>query len=68
VIKKGIMEVADVIAVNKADGPTANAAMMTVANITGTLGLIRHPRTSWFPKVSHPPAASRCCIRSGLGG
>eukprot|EP00884_Botryococcus_braunii_P015667 jgi/Botrbrau1/2784/Bobra.0164s0061.1 len=51
VIKKGIMEVADIIAVNKADGPTLQAARMTVANITGTLGLVRPPRRSWYPKA-----------------
>ncbi|KAK9828931.1 hypothetical protein WJX72_002862 [[Myrmecia] bisecta] len=51
VIKKGIMEVADIVVVNKADGPTAIAAANAAAGIAGTLGMVRSQRQSWTPQV-----------------
>jgi len=42
-IKRGIVELADMIVVNKADGDLANAAMRSVADYRGALGFL-HPR------------------------
>jgi LAO/AO transport system kinase len=40
-VKRGIMEMADLILVNKADGDLLPAARRTVADYTGALGLLR---------------------------
>lgn len=48
-IKRGIMEVADIITVNKADGPTEAAASRAAAQYTGTLNLM--PRRCGTPDV-----------------
>jgi len=50
-IKRGITEIADVIVVNKADGPTARAAARAAASFRATLHLQRHHKRSWSPKV-----------------
>jgi LAO/AO transport system kinase len=52
-VKRGIMEIADLILVNKADGDLASAAARTAADYSGALGLLR-PRVydpEGFPKV-----------------
>ena len=41
-IKRGVMEVADVVAVNKADGPTLQAAQNAASAYRGALSLLRH--------------------------
>ena len=41
-IKRGIMEVADVVAVNKADGDTAKAAARAASEYSGCLHLMPH--------------------------
>ena len=41
-VKRGIMEIADLILVNKADGDLAATATRTVADYTGALRLMRH--------------------------
>lgn len=41
-IKRGIMEVADVVAVNKADGETEKAAMRAASEYSGCLHLMPH--------------------------
>jgi LAO/AO transport system kinase len=51
VIKRGITEMADVVVVNKADGPTRAAAARTAAAFRGTIQLHRHRRRSWAPVV-----------------
>ena len=52
-IKRGIMEMADIILVNKADGDLKQAAMRTCADFSGALRLLRHrPQDlDGFPKV-----------------
>ncbi len=40
-VKRGIMEMADLILVNKADGPLKNTAMRTCADYAGALRLLR---------------------------
>ena len=50
-IKKGILELADVVAVNKADGPHAIEARSAARELAGAIRLI-HPRESlWRPPV-----------------
>jgi len=48
-IKKGVMELADALVVNKADGDTAPAAERTRVEYDGALGLIRASTPSWKP-------------------
>ena len=48
-IKKGVMELADALVVNKADGDTAPAAERTRVEYEGALGLIRAASPNWQP-------------------
>jgi LAO/AO transport system kinase len=48
-IKKGVMELADALVVNKADGDTLPAAERTRIEYEGALGLIRAASPSWKP-------------------
>jgi LAO/AO transport system kinase len=50
-IKKGIVELAELIVVNKADGPLLDAAQRTVADYRAALRLIRPLSASWQPEV-----------------
>jgi LAO/AO transport system kinase len=50
-IKKGIVELADLLVVNKADGPLLQAAQRTVADYRAALRLIRPLSASWTPEV-----------------
>ena len=50
-IKKGIVELAELIIVNKADGPLLATAQRTVADYRAALRLIRPLSTSWTPEV-----------------
>lgn len=56
-IKKGIVELAELIVVNKADGPLLATAQRTVADYRAALRLIRPLSTSWAPEVI--PASAR---------
>ncbi len=49
-IKKGILEIADVIAVNKADGDREQEARMAARELAGALRLVRG-RDEWAPPV-----------------
>jgi LAO/AO transport system kinase len=49
-IKKGILEIADVIAVNKADGDRAEEARVAARDLAGALRLV-HGRGEWAPSV-----------------
>ncbi|MCW4353135.1 methylmalonyl Co-A mutase-associated GTPase MeaB [Hoyosella sp. YIM 151337] len=50
-IKKGVLELADVVAVNKADGPFERDAKRAARELAGAMRLI-HPRDSlWMPPV-----------------
>jgi len=50
-IKKGVVELADLIVVNKADGDLLPTAQRTVADYRGALRLIRPLSPSWTPEV-----------------
>ena len=50
-IKRGIMELADLLVVNKADGDMAAEAGRTAAEYQNALRLLRHPHPDWTPRV-----------------
>ncbi|USX50896.1 methylmalonyl Co-A mutase-associated GTPase MeaB [Lentzea sp. HUAS12] len=50
-IKKGILELADVIAVNKADGEHEMDARKAARELAGALKLLRPPDAIWHPPV-----------------
>ena len=50
-IKRGVMELADIVLVNKADGPQADAAGRTVAEYRNALHLMRPRTPAWTPTV-----------------
>ena len=48
-IKRGVMELADAVVVNKADGDTLPAAERTRQDYENALGLLRAPSVAWTP-------------------
>ncbi|MGI8627149.1 MAG: methylmalonyl Co-A mutase-associated GTPase MeaB [Geodermatophilaceae bacterium] len=46
-IKRGILEIADVIAVNKADGPHTDDARRAARELAGALRMLRGAETAW---------------------
>jgi LAO/AO transport system kinase len=46
-IKRGVIELADLVLVNKADGELASAAHRTAADYASAMGLIRPPYREW---------------------
>lgn len=50
-IKRGVMELADVLAVNKADGPGAEPAERTAAELRQALHYMRPPHPDWTVPV-----------------
>lgn len=50
-IKRGVMELADLLVVNKADGELLPAAQRTAAEYHNALGLMHPPTAAWFPPV-----------------
>jgi LAO/AO transport system kinase len=46
-IKRGVIELADLVLINKADGELAAAARRSVADYTSALGLVRPPFPEW---------------------
>ena len=50
-IKRGIVEIADLVVVNKADGDLATQAKIIAADYTGALHLLRPATTLWSPRV-----------------
>ncbi|MGH3450868.1 MAG: methylmalonyl Co-A mutase-associated GTPase MeaB [Haloechinothrix sp.] len=50
-IKKGVLELADVIAVNKADGEHEREARKAARELSGALRLLYGPEASWTPPV-----------------
>ena len=50
-IKRGIMELADLVVVNKADGELREAARRAAADYRGALGLMRPKSPHWTPRV-----------------
>lgn len=51
VIKRGVTELADIVVINKADGPTTAAAARAAAAFKSTLHFHRPRRASWQPAV-----------------
>ncbi|MFD9593738.1 methylmalonyl Co-A mutase-associated GTPase MeaB [Kitasatospora sp. NPDC059973] len=60
-IKKGVLELADVIAVNKADGPHEIDAKAAARELAGALRLLQAPDAPWTPPVL------TCSGRDGTG-
>jgi LAO/AO transport system kinase len=58
-IKKGIVEIADIVVVNKADGDLAAAAGRAAAEYRAALQLLRHAHADWTPPVLLVSALSR---------
>jgi len=50
-IKRGIMELADLVIVNKADGDLASAANATASDYASALHLVRPRTPAWSPRV-----------------
>lgn len=50
-IKKGIIELADALVINKADGESKKQAIRTQQQYQSAIGLLHHP-SFWAPKVS----------------
>jgi len=50
-IKKGILEIADALAINKADGDNVRRAEQARAEYRGALRLFRHASPNWDPPV-----------------
>ena len=50
-VKRGIMELADLVVVNKCDGALEGAARATAADYASALRLIRARSTAWTPEV-----------------
>jgi len=50
-IKKGVVELADALVVNKADGPMKSVAERTRADYGGALELIRSSSAAWRPRA-----------------
>jgi LAO/AO transport system ATPase len=50
-IKKGVLELADIIAINKADGPHEADARKAARELAGALRLLRTGESSWRPPV-----------------
>ncbi|MGN9794890.1 methylmalonyl Co-A mutase-associated GTPase MeaB [Streptomyces sp. OZ13] len=60
-IKKGVLELADVIAVNKADGPHERDARSAARELAGALRLMNPADAAWTPPVLS------CSAREGTG-
>src|SRR5207253_7284505 len=50
-IKKGVLELADVVAVNKADGPHETDARAAARELSGTMRLLGQDETGWIAPV-----------------
>ncbi len=51
-LKKGVVELADMIAVNKADGDNAARAKAAAAEYEAALHILAHPSPNWSPPVA----------------
>ena len=60
-IKKGVLELADLVAVNKADGAHELDARSAARELAGALRLLRAPEAAWTPPVL------TCSGREGVG-
>jgi LAO/AO transport system kinase len=50
-IKKGVLEIADVVAINKADGDRVTEAKAAARDLAGALRLVRGGHSGWTPPV-----------------
>jgi LAO/AO transport system kinase len=50
-IKKGVLEIADVVAINKADGEHATAAKAAARELAGAMRLVHSGGVGWVPPV-----------------
>lgn len=50
-MKRGVMELADIVVVNKADGDLLHTARLAQADYTGALHLMRPKSDAWTPEV-----------------
>ncbi|AUG75670.1 protein kinase [Kitasatospora sp. MMS16-BH015] len=50
-IKKGVLELADLVAINKADGPHELDAQKAARELAGALRLLQPPDAAWTPPV-----------------
>ncbi|BBK44522.1 LAO/AO transport system kinase [Allostella vacuolata] len=57
-LKKGIVEIADLLLVNKADGDLAPAARRTAADYRGAIRMLRPSNPPWKPEVQAVSAAT----------
>ena len=57
-LKKGVLELADALVVNKADGDQKTAAQRTLSEHTQALGLLRPPSPNWRPRALAVSAAT----------
>jgi LAO/AO transport system kinase len=57
-IKKGVLELADVLAVNKADGAHADEARLAARELATALQLLYPPASDWIPPVLTCSAAT----------
>ena len=62
-IKKGVLELADVVAVNKADGPHEDEARRAARELAGALRLLGRPEDGW----STPVVTCSALTGNGLG-
>ncbi|MEU5189303.1 methylmalonyl Co-A mutase-associated GTPase MeaB [Streptomyces klenkii] len=60
-IKKGVLELADLVAVNKADGPHERDAKAAARELASALRLLQPPDAAWNPPVL------TCSAREGTG-
>ncbi|MFF9781944.1 LAO/AO transport system kinase [Streptomyces sp. SceaMP-e96] len=60
-IKKGVLELADLVSVNKADGPHERDARSAARELAGALRLLQPPDAAWTPPVL------TCSAREGTG-
>lgn len=66
-IKKGVLELADVIAVNKADGPHERDAKAAARELVGALRLMHGKDAAWTPPVLSCSARGRAWTPCGSG-
>ena len=59
-IKKGIVEVADVVVVNKSDGDLVPAAQRIQTEYTSALKFVRPKTSQWHPQVDRVCFTSSC--------
>lgn len=63
-IKKGILEIADMIVVNKADGTHLNKAKIAVQEYTRALSIVTPQSKNWAPPVAHCSALEKTGLDS----